>query len=377
MKIPTTKFVFDRKHQASKNKKAPVMIEVYFNRKRKYIGTGVKLYIDQWDDRRLVKNTMDTIVLNERINTVRNRIDGWITSLVEKGQSFEWEKLESFLRQSDAAEMKFIDFVEELIETRTDILLSTKRNHRKVIKAVGEFGRIVFFSDLTRANILAFDDFIKRRGVKQTTIFSYHKELKAYINEAIRREMIDKNPYDAIRIKRGESEDGRFLSIDEINAIKDAVLPTDSLSRARDLFLLQCYTGMAYSDIMAFDFQNVEYRDGQFVLSEKRQKTGIPFVVVLVPDAMEIIERYNRKLPKISNTQYNLKLKLIADAAGIDKPIASHWGRRTCGMYLLNKGFSMEVVAKVLGHKSIRTTEAVYAKILDKSVEEAFKKLDK
>ena len=128
---------------------------------------------------------------------------------------------------------------------------------------------------------------------------------------------------------------------------------------------------------MAFDFQNVEYRDGQFVLSEKRQKTGIPFVVVLVPDAMEIIERYNRKLPKISNTQYNLRLKLIADAAGIDKPIASHWGRRTCGMYLLNKGFSMEVVAKVLGHKSIRTTEAVYAKILDKSVEEAFKKLDK
>lgn len=377
MKIPTTKFVFDRKHQASKNKKAPVMIEVYFNRKRKYIGTGVKLYIDQWDDRRLVKNTMDTIVLNERINTVRNRIDGWITSLVERGQSFEWEKLESFLRQSDADEMKFIDFVEELIETRTDILLSTKRNHRKVIKAVGEFGRIVYFSDLTRANILAFDDFIKRRGVKQTTIFSYHKELKAYINEAIRREMIDKNPYDAIRIKRGESEDGRFLNIDEINAIKDAVLPTNSLIRARDLFLLQCYTGMAYSDIMAFDFQNVEYRDGQFVLSEKRQKTGIPFVVVLVPDAMEIIEKYNRKLPKISNTQYNLRLKLIADAAGIDKPIASHWGRRTCGMYLLNKGFSMEIVAKVLGHKSIRTTEAVYAKILDKSVEEAFKKLDK
>ncbi len=377
MKIPTTKFVFDRKHQASKNKKAPVMIEVYFNRKRKYVGTGVKLYVDQWDDRKLVKNAIDMIILNDRINTVKNKIDGWITSLVEKGQSFEWEKLDAFLRQSDAAEKKFIDFVEDLIESRTDILPSTKRNHRKVIKAVEEFGEIVYFSDLTRANIIAFDDFIKKRNVKQTTVFSYHKELKAYINEAIRRELIDRNPYDSIKIKRGESEDGRFLSLEEINAIKDAMLPTESLNRVRDLFLLQCYTGMAYSDIMAFDFQNVEYRDGQFVLSEKRQKTGVPFVVVLVPDAMEIIEKYNRKLPKISNVQYNLRLKLIADAAGIDKPIASHWGRRTCGMYLLNKGFSMEIVAKVLGHKSIRTTEAVYAKILDKSVEEAFRKLDK
>ena len=377
MKIPTTKFVFDRKHQASKSKKAPVMIEVYFNRKRKYIGTGVKLYIDQWDDRKLVKNAMDMIVLNDRINTVKNKIDGWITSLVEKGHSFEWEKLDAFLRQSDAAEKKFTDFVKALIETRTDILPSTKRNHRKVIKAVEEFGEIVYFSDLTRANIIAFDDFIKKRDVKQTTVFSYHKELKAYINEAIRRELIDRNPYDAIKIKRGESEDGRFLTPDEINAIKDAILPTESLNRVRDLFLLQCYTGMAYSDIMAFDFQDVEYRNGQFVLSEKRQKTGVPFVVVLVPDAMEIIEKYNRKLPKISNVQYNLRLKLIADAAGIDKPIASHWGRRTCGMYLLNKGFSMEIVAKVLGHKSIRTTEAVYAKILDKSVEEAFRKLNK
>lgn len=377
MKIPTTKFVFDRKHQASKNKKAPVMIEVYFNRKRKYIGTGVKLYVDQWDDRKLVKNAIDMIILNDRINTVKNKIDGWITSLVEKGQSFEWEKLEAFLRQSDAAEKRFTDFVEDLIESRTDILPSTKRNHRKVIKAVEEFGEIVYFSDLTRVNIIAFDDFIKKRNVKQTTVFSYHKELKAYINEAIRRELIDRNPYDAIKIKRGESEDGRFLSLDEINAIKEANLPTESLNRVRDLFLLQCYTGMAYSDIMAFDFRNVEYRDRQFVLSEKRQKTGVPFVVVLVPDAMEIIEKYNRKLPKISNVQYNLRLKLIADAAGIDKPIASHWGRRTCGMYLLNKGFSMEIVAKVLGHKSIRTTEAVYAKILDKSVEEAFRKLDK
>ena len=72
-----------------------------------------------------------------------------------------------------------------------------------------------------------------------------------------------------------------------------------------------------------------------------------------------------------------MRLKLVAQAAGIERPIASHWGRRTCGMYLLNNGFSMEVVAKVLGHSSIRTTEAIYAKILDRSVEDAFNKLAK
>lgn len=65
---------------------------------------------------------------------------------------------------------------------------------------------------------------------------------------------------------------------------------------------------------------------------------------------------------------YNMRLKVVAEAAGIDKPVASHWGRRTCGMLLLNHGVSMETVAKVLGHSSIRTTEQAYAKLLNTSV---------
>ena len=157
--------------------------------------------------------------------------------------------------------------------------------------------------------------------------------------------------------------------------MRGADLPSDTLKRVRDLFVLQCLTGLSYSDLMDFDFSKVNLRRGQHVLSECRNKTGVSYTIVLLPEVMEILERYNNELPKISNQQYNLRLKVVAQATGIEKPIASHWGRRTCGMYLLNKGFTMEVVAKVLGHKSIKTTEAVYAKILDKSVEDAFRKL--
>ena len=52
-------------------------------------------------------------------------------------------------------------------------------------------------------------------------------------------------------------------------------------------------------------------------------------------------------------------------ACDIDKPLATHWARRTCGMLMLNKGYSIEVVAKVLGHSDIKTTQHCYAKILD------------
>lgn len=90
---------------------------------------------------------------------------------------------------------------------------------------------------------------------------------------------------------------------------------------------------------------------------------------MLLPEALAIVKKYHGRLPRFSNQQYNMRLKVVAEAAGIDNPIASHWGgRRTCGMLLLNHGVSIETVAKVLGHSSIRTTEQAYAKLLNTSV---------
>ena len=87
---------------------------------------------------------------------------------------------------------------------------------------------------------------------------------------------------------------------------------------------------------------------------------------------MKILERYDYRLPTISNQKYNIKLKIVADAAGVEKELTSHVGRRTAGYIWLNGGIPIEVVAKCLGHTSVRTTEKAYAKILDKTVVSAF-----
>lgn len=367
--------MFDRKHQASSTRQALVQLEILFGGKKKYVTTGVKLYKDQWNERQLVRNSMDSIMQNERLNAIKGKVDEWINRLIEDGIAFEWEKLEAFLAHADQREMKFTEFVEEMVENRGDIRESTRKTHRKLVTALKDFGRIVYYSDLTKGNIMAFDDYLHARGIKQTTVYTYHKHMKTYIHEAMRRDLLATDPYTALRFKRGESEGGRYLTEGEMKRLIEAQLPTESLCRVRDLFVMQCLTGMAYADLMAFDFKDVQLHGERYVFGGDRMKTGVDFTVVLLPEAMEILERYDYRLPRMTNQQYNMRLKLVADAAGIDKPVASHWGRRTCGMYLLNKGMSMEVVAKVLGHKSIKTTESAYAKILDKSVEEAFGKL--
>lgn len=65
----------------------------------------------------------------------------------------------------------------------------------------------------------------------------------------------------------------------------------------------------------------------------------------------------------------------MADACGIDKPITSHDGRRSCGYVLLNAGVPIEVVSRVLGHQSVKMTESAYAKVLNKTLVAAFAKV--
>lgn len=371
---PATRVLFDRKHVATKEKVGLVQIEVMYERKRKFISTGVKVYQGEWSERSHVINRPDMFSLNHRIDEVKGKIDEYINGIIEQGAQFSFDNFDRWLSADNEKQMSFIEWASSRIEQRTDIARNTRKSHRKIVAALCDFGRIVSFSELTKANIMRFDDYLHSKMRKQTTIYTYHRILRTYIHEAMRRELIDKDPYLGIKLDRGKSEWGRFLTIEELQMVQTAKMPTQSIERVRDLFVLQCLTGMAYADLMEFDYSRVQESNGQTIYSVERVKTGIPFTAVLLPKALEILKKYNYHIPPITNQQYNMRLKVVADAAGIDKPIASHYGRRTCGMVLLNDGFPIEVVAKVLGHSNIKTTQEAYARILDNTVAKEFAK---
>lgn len=372
MIYPTTRIVFDRKHVASNTKEGLVQIEVMYRRQRKYYSTGVKVKKNQWSKSGAVTGCLDMMMKNRRIDETKRAIDKFILDLIESGQPFDFQLLKNWMTHDEDRGMDYVDWVEKKIAERKDIGEGTRRNHLKIVSLLNKIGFIKTFSDVTRENIVRMDNRLHSMGLKQTTIASYHKFMKRYVHEAMVEGLIDKDPYIGVKISMGKSAWGRFLSVDEVLLVERVEMPTESLKRVRDLFLFQCYTGLAYADLMKFDFSKAEKGKKYYILTDDRKKTGEGFTVVLMDKAMEILKRYNYKLPKISCEQYNMRLKVVADACGIEKPIASHYGRRTCGMLLLNYGFPIEVVAKVLGHSNIKTTQAAYAKILDRTVEKEF-----
>lgn len=371
MKTPTVRFVFDRKKVAGRQRKGLVQIEVCSERKRKWIGTGVKVYADQWDDRYKVVRSTDMMQLNERLDMQIHGIQDFINSLLRSGETFDFAKLERYISDSSRSD-SFVDFMRMRIEDRNDITETTRKNHRVTVRTLDDFGLIRNMDDLTRRNVELFDGYLRNKGYMQTTIANYHKNLKTYIREAMKSGYIDESPYFGFKIDKGKSSKRKYLTDDELRRMSACVINSPMIERVRDLFMFQCYTGLAYADLAKFDFtKDVENRNGKFVIADRRQKTDEDYFIVLLPQAVGILGKYGYRLPQITNQKYNAYLKVAAQYAGIDKPLTTHCARHTFAVFALNHGVPIEVVAKMLGHANIRTTQ-IYARILNKSVEKGF-----
>ena len=103
----------------------------------------------------------------------------------------------------------------------------------------------------------------------------------------------------------------------------------------------------------------------------------MPTRIPILTPALKIIDKYayhpdciakNILLPVLSNQKMNAYLKEIADLCEIRKELTFHIARHTFATTVtLSNGVPIETVSKMLGHRSLRTTQ-LYAKVLDLKV---------
>lgn len=379
------KLVFDRKGIANTSNKQGV-IEVYIydsvSRKKIYISTGIEVLKNQFtqpkgERGRIVKHP-NIVVKNGQLERIFREIEAF--ALSDKCNSIEDIKNRNVKKEDTQS---LISFMEAELQ-RKNPAYETITQHKTLIKRLQQFGKIKIFKDLTYENIIAFDDFLKSEGdereaLSEATAYKRHSILKGYIKEAINRGYCTYNPYGTFTPKKGKSKDPVFLTEEELLAIKKYNLANkvegDRLIKVRDLFVFQCFTGLAYVDLKAFNKEEIFEIDGQKVIRSNRQKTEQGYISVLLPDAIEILERYDYKLPIISNQKYNDYLKLLSvyvidedtKKQIITKKLTTHVARHTCGTYLINKGVPIETVARMLGHSDTKMTRH-YAKLLGKKV---------
>lgn len=376
--FPRITLVFDRYSKASPTKKGTVEVRISYNKKQKYISTGIRLYSNQWKKGTVV-NTPDELQLNQTLDTILRKVRQAIIDMMDEN------KLDIFaiperIKQGNKYSHPFIKYCKERYSIKIHgKAKGSQRHYKTFIENFEKWGKIAHFKDITEANILAYDKHLEELGMKPVSRWgNYHKYLNLFIIDAINNGLVTRNPYKGINIDKGKNSNGieKHLTTTEFQQLKEAQMSTESLTRVRDMFVFQTYTCLSYSDLAEFDIAKIHEVNGMQVYIGSRVKTDKPFTIPILTPAWNILMKYNGKLPIISNVKYNLYLKAVAQEAKIDKPISSHWARHTGATLLLNEGIPMQIVSKICGHSSIRITEQIYAKLLDETVVKAMAALE-
>lgn len=372
-KTPLLEFVFNRRKTATATKEAAVELRATYERRQKYMSTGIRLLPKHWH-RGTVVNRVDAIQINQILDKLMIDARKVILEMMEEGVIDIFEIPER-LQRLRAGDISFLDFCKQRMNVRKyGKATDSKQRYDRFFNLFEGWGKIKVFEDITDDNIIAFDLYLANKGMKNYSKWqNYHRFLNSFIIDAVDAGLLRRNPYRWVRIEKEKTSHGlsKCLTPEEFQSIREVKPQSESMERVRDLFVFQTFTCLAYTDLVAFDCKNIQEVKGKKVYIGKRGKTKESFTIPLLDPALDILSKYKNKLPIISNVKYNEYLKVLAQAAKIDKPLSSHWARHTGATLLLNNGVSMQIVSRICGHSSTKITEQVYAKLYDESVVEA------
>ena len=367
------RLVYNRKKKLNKSGNALIQVEAYRNRKKVYISTGIYVNPQEWDSRH------SRIIQHPHSEELNRMLEEFILQL-------QWEELKSWKRgvhinlsafkaisrQNDTERMTFLSFGRNWVEhsLRKD---ATKKNLLTTLDLLNNF----------RSSI-EFEDFMRQKMYETNTIAKHMRQLRTFVNEAIKRGYIqpENYPFRKYEIKTTQSKHS-FLLPEEIRKLEklELSLCSKSLMHSLKAFLFCCYTGVRYSDFVLLNEKNIVAIKGEKWLIFRTVKTNtevsIPLYLLFQGKALRLLQEYHQNVNDFfhlkSNSSVNKDLKKIGMLAKIEKHFSFHTARHTNATLLIYNGAQITTVQKLLGHQSVKTTQG-YSDIFSGTIIKDLKK---
>lgn len=380
-----------RKPKAYTSGPQPIYLRITVNGQRVEFATQRECEPSIWNRKsgRLNGNKENTRQINAYLDGLVSKIYACQQALIQNKLPVTAEALKNKLTGKGQQERSLISIfknhnkkVEELIGI--DYSAATLERYNTSLEHTINFLKWKFSANdinieaINHEFISDYDFYLRTvKKCNNNTTVKYIKNFKKIIRICIANGWLDRDPFINFKAKVVEVERA-FLSEVELDTMQKKNFSIDRLNQVKDIFLFSCYTGLAYIDVQKLKPTNIVIGiDGKHWINTHRTKTETASNIPLLPPAMQIIEKYKNNaqtiandvlLPVLSNQKMNAYLKEIADLCEINKPLTFHVARHTFATTItLTNGIPIESVSKMLGHRSLRTTQH-YAKILDKKV---------
>jgi len=391
MKNSISLIFYIKKTKIDNNQKTTIYCRITVNSRRAEFSIQRKVPVDKWNSsaNRVRGYSREAQEINQYIDLITNKINKIHQRFVEQDKSFTSLQIRDiFLGKNDNQKMLLEIFqnhnvqLEKLIGKEyaagTALRYRTAKSHvQDYIKAEYNVEDIPI-SEVDHKFISGLEYYLKtERNCAHNTSVKYITNFKKVVRIAYANGWISKDPFFnwKARLKTVEKE---FLSEEEIQEMIKKEISIPRLDQVRDIFIFSCYTGLAYADVKKLTKDNIVIGiDGNKWINTKRTKTNTISNVPLLLPSIAVIEKYanhkdvsnsNKLLPVLSNQKMNAYLKEISDLCNITKNLTFHLARHTFATTVtLTNGVPIESVSKMLGHRSLKTTQH-YAKILDKKV---------
>lgn len=362
--------------------KFPLYVRFTIGRVSAKRSLGFSLSQKEWNPD---KEESKLLTVNQKINSIKSKLFELQFELQKNGKEISAQELADLIFGKSSLDTFLIQFFEEYAKHALEIKNLNRGTYQQYITCLnalrqylqGSTGK----SDINirkpdLAFVEGFDAFLHQKGIGINTVGNkYHKKLKTVFISALKKGLIQISPYALFKI-RFETTHRQYLTDQELIKIRKVEFHGNvSLEKVRDMFLFSCYTGLRFSDAIDLGMNQILVNDGYSSIYRPQNKTGETLSIPLIPEAVEIINQYdtperiitNKVFPKISNQKFNVFLKTIADLANLEKELTHHIARHTCATTLLNRGVSIDIVSKYLGHSSTKPTR-IYAKMQDETM---------
>lgn len=344
------KVIFDRRNTAASSGYGTIEVAIYLPKTTKYISLG-KSTQKRWKAEA------------KKHSAYIESISAIIDAMRVLGEPLTLDNLNSRLKPKEETHTNnnFLEFAAKEVENEK-ISLGTYKQRISALNILEGFQDIKTFEDITAQKIDAFDKWLRKSRRTDTTIYGIHKRIRHFIIRAVQIGLMSNDPYTRLKIKTGRSRDRHPLTMEQLNRLKEMEL-NPSLSPARDIFIFCAFTGLSHIDATYFKSSAIVKNKDNLYIDGTRIKTKAEFFTPILPPAEEVLSRYSYKLPHLSNQNLNKKLKEISKILGLRHPLTTHVARHTFATTIaLANGIPIETIAKMLGHRNIRTTQ-IYAKV--------------